>query len=258
MTKTCNVEMSGQLYKVCISDEPEALLAAKAAGRAVLGVGERCASSCPWITTFLRSWEDAGEKELDTIAERLVRREKKLPWKICETKRLLIREASAGDFEALLPFQNELTEGISEEKNIQAFETREALESYVSCQYGFFEYGLWVLEEKKSGRLVGAAGVWNPDDSVCRMLKSAGENPEEYLEMGYQIFSPYQRRGLAKEACQAVMAYTDWELECKVCLQVSPDNLPSLRLAESLGFWRLTPHINNGEIQRPYLYGWSC
>ena len=222
-----------------------------------MALEKRVHLSVPGSLHFLEA-EDAGEKELDTIAERLVRREQKLPWKICETKRLLIREASAGDFEALIPFRNELTEGISEEKNIQAFETREALESYISCQYGFFEYGLWVLEEKKSGRLVGATGVWNPDDSVCGMLKSAGENPEEYLEMGYQIFSPYQRKGLAKEACQAVMAYTDWELECKVCLQVSPDNLPSLRLAESLGFWRLTPHINSGEIQRPYLYGWSC
>ena len=190
MTKTCNTEINGQLYQVCISDEPEALLAAKAAGRAVLGVGEACASFCPWITTVLRSWEDAGENELDKIAERLVRREQKLPWKICETTRLLIREASVRDYEALLPFRKELTEGISEEKNVQAFESRETLESYISCQYGFFEYGLWMLEEKKSGRLVGAAGVWNPDDSLCRMLKAAGENPEEYLEiiktyMGY-------------------------------------------------------------------------
>ena len=48
MTKTCNTEINGQLYQVCISDEPEALLAAKAAGRAVLGVGEACASFCPW------------------------------------------------------------------------------------------------------------------------------------------------------------------------------------------------------------------
>ena len=69
MTKTCNTEINGQLYQVCISDEPEALLAAKAAGRAVLGVGEACASFCPWITTVLRSWEDAGENELDKIAE---------------------------------------------------------------------------------------------------------------------------------------------------------------------------------------------
>ena len=246
MTRTCDVLVKGQLHKVCISDEPEALLAAEAAGRAVLGVGEKCAASCPWLSTFIRSWDEVGETALKTIAERLVRRKKRLPWVICETDRLIIREAAETDFEQLAFLQ------------IKAFENREALASYISCQYGFYEYGLWLLEEKTSGCIAGAAGVWNPEDTVCRMLKAAGEVPEDYLEMGYQIASPYQRKGLAREACQAIMTYTDWELECKICLQVERTNLPSQKLAESLGFWRLTPRTDRGEIQWPYLYGWSC
>ena len=144
--------VNGQFYEVLISDEPEALLAAKAAGRAVLGVGEKCADFCPWLSTFLINWEEASGERIQIIAERLVRREKLLPWNICETERLLIREATSEDFEKLLPFQRELTAGV-ELENIRAFKSREDLESYISCQYGFFEYGLWILEEKR-------AAVW--------------------------------------------------------------------------------------------------
>ncbi|MFR1833934.1 MAG: GNAT family N-acetyltransferase [Lachnospiraceae bacterium] len=257
MKKTCGVRINRQFYEVLISDEPEALLAAKAAGGAVLGVGEKCADFCPWLSTFLINWEEASGERLQIIAERLVRREKLLPWNICETERLLIREATSEDFEKLLPFQRELTAGV-ELENIRAFKSREDLESYISCQYGFFEYGLWILEEKKSGCLVGTAGVWNPNDAVCGRLKLTGEHPDEYLEMGYHIFSPYRRKGLAREACQAVMDYTDWELECKICLQIAPSNLLSRKVAESLGFWRLFTHTNTEETGLPYLYGWSC
>lgn len=255
MTKTCTVNIKGQLYKVCVSDEPEALLAAYAAGGAVLGVGEICAAACQKIPVFIESWNSVSEEQLNRIAERLVRRKLGLPWIICQTERLTIREASGEDWEKLPP----LWEGnAASAVRAAAFKNREDLETYISCQYGFYEYGLWLLEEKETGRIIGAAGVWNPEDRVCRRLEAAGEPPEEYLEMGYQVFSPYQRKGFAREACQAVMAYADWELECKLCLQIHPDNYLSRKLAQSLGFRPFIPHTDTGETQWPCLYAWNC
>ncbi len=255
MTKTCTVNIKGQFYKVCVSDEPEALLAAYAAGGAVLGVGEVCAAACPKLPVFIESWDSAGKEQLNRIAERLVRRKLGLPWIIAQTERLIIREASGEDWEKLQPLWsgNALSP-----VQAAAFKSREDLETYISCQYRFYEYGLWLLEEKETGRIIGAAGLWNPEERVCRRLKAAGEPAEEYLEMGYQVFLPYQRKGFAREACQAVMAYGDWELECKLCLQIHPDNHPSRKLARNLGFWPLIPHTDTGETQWPYLYVWSC
>lgn len=255
MTKTCEISIEGQIYKVCVSDEPEALLAAYAAGGAVLGVGEDCAAACPGIPVFIQSWDKVSREQLNQIAERLVCRKLGLPWIICRTERLTIREATGEDWEKLGPFWNE---NVLTGSGAAAFNSREELEAYISCQYKFYEYGLWVLEEKETGRMIGAAGVWNPEEEVCRRLKNAGELPEEYLEMGYQVFSPYQRRGFAREACRAVMAYTDWELECKLCLQIHPDNHPSLNLARSLGFRPLIPHTDTEETQWPYQFVWSC
>ena len=62
------------------------------------------------------------------------------------------------------------------------------------------------------------------------------------------------------------MTYADWELECRLCVRIWPDNLSSLNLAEKLGFRRLRepearfipPHKGSGEILWPSLYVWSC
>lgn len=255
MTKTCEVNIRGQLYQVCVSDEPEALLAAYAAGGAALGVGEECAAACPRLPVFIQSWDSVSKEQMNRISERIVRRKLGVPWIICRTERLIIREAAGEDWEELQPFWGENSLSVME---TAAFKSQEELEAYISCQYRFYEYGLWLLEEKETGRIIGAAGVWNPEDRVCRSLEAAGELPEEYLEMGYQVFSPYQGKGFAREACQAVMAYADWELECKLCLQIYPDNHPSLNLARVLGFRALIPHIDTGETQWPYQYVWSC
>lgn len=65
--------------------------------------------------------------------------------------------------------------------------------------------------------------------------------PKEYMknavEVGYQIFEPYRRKGYAREA---VTAAFDWARQHfgvdRFIASVSPDNLPSLNLVQSLGF----------------------
>ena len=97
MTIEREVTIAGQTYPVILSDENEALQAAKAAGRAIVGLwrenGEKQPadySSCLYLIT---DPEDADE----TFLERVVRRHLALPWLIAETDRHIIREFSQDD-----------------------------------------------------------------------------------------------------------------------------------------------------------------
>ena len=97
MTIEREVTIAGQTYPVILSDENEALQAAKAAGRAIVGLWRENEekqpadySSCLYLIT---NPEDADE----TFLERVVRRHLALPWLIAETDRLIIREFSQDD-----------------------------------------------------------------------------------------------------------------------------------------------------------------
>ena len=85
MTIEREVTIAGQTYPVILSDENEALQAAKAAGRAIVGLWRENEekqpadySSCLYLIT---DPEDADE----TFLERVVRRHLALPWFIAET-----------------------------------------------------------------------------------------------------------------------------------------------------------------------------
>jgi len=59
------------------------------------------------------------------------------------------------------------------------------------------------------------------------------------VELGYTIEPQYRRQGYAKESALAMM---EWAYRHKVgdfFLSISPDNIPSLKLAESMGFGKI-------------------
>ena len=146
-----SIALDGRSHPVVISDEPEALLAAKAAGRAIIGVegnGNKWNITCAHyiIPDFMSASRD--------LAELVLRRHLGLPWTIGTTGRLIIREFVKEDA-GRIP-----EEEYGMEENV--FRTPELLAHYIEMQYGFYEYGTWALEEKGSGALVGMAGVSNP------------------------------------------------------------------------------------------------
>ena len=146
-----SIALDGRSHPVVISDEPEALLAAKAAGRAIIGVegnGNKWNITCAHyiIPDFM-----SASREL---AELVLRRHLGLPCTIGTTGSLIIREFVKEDA-GRIP-----EEEYGMEENV--FRTPELLAHYIEMQYGFYEYGTWALEEKGSGALVGMAGVSNP------------------------------------------------------------------------------------------------
>lgn len=206
MTIIKEVTVAGTVFPVTVSDDNQALLAAAAAGRAIIGIWEPDRGltgdgidACPYLVCDAESADPC-------LLERVVRRHRGLPWNIADTKRLLIREFTAED-----PL-----EPVSLHDGGGVFSDRYLRESYIENQYRFHECGLWALEEKKSGLIVGKAGV-------------TGE------ELGYHIYEPYRGQGYAYEACTAIVEYAVRELSMeRILIKTEKTNRASVRLAEKL------------------------
>ena len=174
--------VNGKEIPVLISDENEALLAARAAGGAIVGLwsGEGRGTAAPYAVEAL---SDVTEEFL----ERAARRHLGLPWRICETRRLLVREMTGDDFDEV--WANQVGRG---------FGSVEELEAYTKHQYTFYEFGFWALVEKETGDLIGVAGLKVPEEDgkeeqelVKLELFNGRENAgdgEVVLELGYHIF----------------------------------------------------------------------
>lgn len=222
---------------VLISDEKEALLAAKAAGRAIIGLW-RPDQAMDEIAAARYVVEDAADATPEYL-ERVARRHLGLPWNICETERLLLREMCACDFAEV--WENQIGLG---------FGSLEELKAYTENQYSFYEFGFWALVEKSSGKLAGVAGLKVPEeleetdremtDVLTRNLTGTGvaDDSGEILELGYHVFSSYRKKGYASEACQAVLDYAAKELGIAgFMVRIDKKNIVSRHLAECLGFF---------------------
>lgn len=264
MTKELPVVIENRKYFVVVSDQKEALLAAKAAGRAVLGLWDRRhPERAPFGVPYLI---DCEEEITEEYLERIVRRQMGLPWKIAETKRLLLREFAPEDWDAL---QEMLKEAENESEIIKmsawdrcpaAFSEYEAFLAYLEHQYSFYEYGIWAVTERHSGVLIGAAGIWDMDISGA-------------AELGYWIRPAFQRKGYGREAVQAILRYGEEELSHSIhsiYAKIRKGNLPSRKLAKRLGFRLLTEEQaadsacssviapeENGSMQLQYRFDWS-
>lgn len=93
MTQEKTIVIEGNTYSVVISDEKEALLAGKAAKRALIGFQSRENLDLGPALYVVESLDDLE----DRYVENVVRRTYGLPWRITQTKRLLIREFQIGD-----------------------------------------------------------------------------------------------------------------------------------------------------------------
>ena len=63
-----------------------------------------------------------------------------LPWRICETRRLLVREMTGDDFDEV--WANQVGRG---------FGSVEELEAYTKHQYTFYEFGFWAWWKRRPG-----------------------------------------------------------------------------------------------------------
>ena len=84
-------------------------------------------------------------------------------------------------------------------------------------------YGLWAVEERQTGEMIGRIGCWNPEGWVD-------------FEVGWMLRKAYWGKGFATEAARVVMDYAFTNLhQPRVISLIFPENLASQRLALRLG-----------------------
>lgn len=243
MTRQHELLIDGSLYGITVSDEREALLTAKAVGRAFVAVGDEMFSGIG-VEYAVESFEAVDEEYL----ERVLRRHLGLPWHIIESDRLLIRELTPEDYKS-----------VSKEEG--AFSNEEQYLAYLNSQYRFYEYGLWGIERREDGILVGTAGVWNYEpkrtgnnrvkirepQNVWKLDKKnlekeiAEEDFVLQLELGYRTFAPYRRNGYAEEACRLILSYIEewYGEECEIFAVTKASNTASESLLKKLKFEKI-------------------
>lgn len=166
-----------------------------------------------------------------------------LPWTILNTGRLTLREMTVDDVDRLYEIYagdgiTDYTEPLYEDRQQEIEYTRD----YIKNMYEFCGYGLWLVIEKDSGRIVGRAGI-------------TGREGYDEAELGYVIERERQRRGYALEACRAIIGYARDKLEMKgVNCFVQPGNEASVKLCKLLGFEYLeTVKLSDSDFMRYHL-----
>lgn len=158
-----------------------------------------------------------------------------IPWDILETERLLVRESTVEDVTdfyriysepSITEYMDDLFENPDEE--------RAYMKDYINHMYGFYGFGMWTVIEKAENGIIGRAGL---------NIREGYELPE----LGFVIEKEYQRKGYAKEICNAILSYAKEELGFdRVQALVEENNEPSLRLLTSLGFIYLNEVTERG------------
>ncbi len=118
--------------------------------------------------------------------------------RIMETERLLLREYTMDDFEALYEIMSDAETMQHYPAPFDEARTRRWIEWNID-NYSKYGFGLWAVVLKENGEFIGDCGITiqNIDGKLLP-------------EIGYHINKKYQRRGFAKEAAKAVR---DWAFE---------------------------------------------
>lgn len=183
-----------------------------------------------------------GFEEVDyDFFEKIYQRHHNLPWTILETERLVVREMALSDMDAL--FELYSYEGMTDYmEGLYPYEEEyEYQKAYIANMYRFFGYGMWLIFEKETGKLVGRAGIEHREEL------------EGELELGYAIGTPWQGKGYATEVCVGIMQYACEELGFEeICSLVQPENAVSVHLLEKWGFGLERELILDGINYRKY------
>lgn len=169
----------------------------------------------------IENTEELDENYLDHILCRF----KGIPCHILDTARCRVREITPADVDRLYeiyagPGITDFMEPLFEKREDEIAYT----EDYIRYHYGFYDFGMWIVEEKESGTVIGRAGF---------DMREGYEEPE----LGFVIAADCQGQGFATEVCEALLVYGEGELGFhKVLAFTEEENIASVRLLEKLGF----------------------
>ncbi|PXV91496.1 RimJ/RimL family protein N-acetyltransferase [Lachnotalea glycerini] len=187
-----------------------------------------------------------GFEEVDyTFVMQVYQRFYHEPVMIAKTSRLIIREMVLEDLDELYELYAHPTITKFLEPLYEREMEIEYTKAYIKNMYGFYGYGLWSLIEKKTGRLIGRAG-----------LNNRRVDGEIQIELGYLIGVAYQNQGFATEACNKILEFAVKNIDCtKVNCFIHRENHASIALVKKLGF----VYLKDAEIDKESLswYRWT-
>lgn len=168
------------------------------------------------------------------------------PATILETERLLLRELTLDDLDALAALYADpdirryFPEGV-----LTRAEALEELEWIIDVYYGQFGFGLWATIYKETGAFIGR----------CGLIPWTIEGRDE-VEVAYLLDKAYWGQGLGSEAAQAILdyAFDSLALTRVICLPL-PENAASRRVAEKIGMVFETEIDLDGEMVTVYAIG---
>jgi RimJ/RimL family protein N-acetyltransferase len=164
---------------------------------------------------------------------------------VLETARLRLRPHRVADFEsyaALWP-PSQASQDIDPLPPLTREEAWARLLRFVG-HWTHFGYGLFLVEDARTGELIGEMGCAH----FCRGVQASFDSA---LESGWRLVARRRRQGIAVEAMLAALAWVDSTLrvERTVCM-IDPGNLPSLQVAARLRYQEFArePYKGNSVI----------
>lgn len=147
---------------------------------------------------------------------------------VLETERLQLRRHQVSDFDSCCRLWGsaEVTRYIGGRPS-----TPEEVWSRILRYAGHWDllgYGYFAVVEKQSGKLIGEFGLADFHRTI--------EPPLKDPEAGWVLHPDHHGKGFAAEALTALLAWSDAEGMKRTCCLIDPENAPSLRLAQRMGY----------------------
>lgn len=140
------------------------------------------------------------------------------------TDRLMLRAFAASDFEAyaLIMADPEVTQFLGEGRPLTRVDAWRQL-AMILGHWTLRGFGLWAVEERASGRLIGRVGCHEPEGFPA-------------FEVGYVLAREAWGNGYAREGAAAALQFARQTLRRReITSIIRPANTGSIRVATSLG-----------------------
>lgn len=167
--------------------------------------------------------------------EKIYCRQTGCPVTILRKDGYLLREICLGDLDELYALYEEPSVKRFVEPLFERAEEEAYLDAYIRNIYPFYDFGMWVVEEEATGRLVGRIGC-DP-----RVFDRGDMEPE----LGYLLSETVQGQGLATMLCKEVLAYMWGNTACeRIHCLIRPENEAAIRVAKKLGFRKIGQRLS--------------
>lgn len=164
---------------------------------------------------------------------------------ILETERLVVREMTEDDMEALAAILKDPEVMYAYGHDFTDRDVCEWLDRQ-RARYARYGFGLWAVTLKTSPYMIGQAGI------TMQPYKGG-----EVLEAGWLLNKAYWHSGYAREAAFACVRYAFGTLGAdKLCSIIKADNAASIKVAESIGMTKRDEFVTRyyGGDMFHYLY----